>query len=77
MSFQNDKSFIIYWLDGHTSVVKGIDEVDAFRKAGIQRGAVAAIDFFATYIESVGQTHEWNTNTKQWVRTTPIIDVRA
>lgn len=43
------KRFRIFWLDGRKEVVVGEDIADACRKAGIQKGALAAMDYFKEF----------------------------
>ncbi len=38
--------FRLHWLDGKTDEVEGADIADACRRAGIGRGALAALDYF-------------------------------
>jgi len=40
------KTFILHWLDGSTTTVKGNDIADAFAKAGFGAGAVHALDWY-------------------------------
>lgn len=40
------KTFIIYWLDKKTTIVKGNNIADACNKSGIGAGAIAAIDYY-------------------------------
>ena len=52
------KTYIIHWLDGKAEIIKGNDATEAFRNAGIGRGALAAIDYY----EEVKET----TEDEQW-----------
>ena len=40
------KTFILYWLDGKVSEVKGKDISDAFTRAGYGMGALSALDYY-------------------------------
>lgn len=39
-------TYTLFWLDGKSEVVKGIDIVDAYTKAGYSNGAISALDFY-------------------------------
>ena len=40
------KTFRIYWKDGLTQDIEGIDIADAFTRAGYGAGALAAVDWY-------------------------------
>ena len=45
------QKFTIHWLDGNTEVVEGEDIADACNRAGIQQGALVAMDYYDYYRE--------------------------
>lgn len=53
--------YTFYWLDGTRSVLNGNDASDALNKAGIGRGALRALDFYAA---GDNKGYEWDG--KQW-----------
>jgi hypothetical protein len=40
------RTFVFHWLDKKTTTSSGVDVADAARKAGIQPGALAAMDYY-------------------------------
>jgi len=58
-------SFRLYWLNGETEIVEGLDIADAFRKAGYGAGAMSGLDF---YSEKVKPEWEWDKESKIWKR---------
>jgi hypothetical protein len=40
------KKFKLVWVTGQTEIIEGNDIWDAFRRAGIGRGALIALDYY-------------------------------
>ena len=40
------KKYKLYWLDGKTEIIEGYNVVDAFKRAGIGRGALSVLDYY-------------------------------
>ena len=40
------KKYKLHWLDGKIEIIEGENAVDAFNRAGIGRGALAALDYY-------------------------------
>jgi hypothetical protein len=59
--------YTIFLLHGGKLEIEGNDAVSAFNNAGIGRGALKAIDFYAE--EEDAKKYEWNPKTKNWDNT--------
>ena len=44
---EEEKSFTLHWLDGKEEVVQGRNIAEACANAGIQMGALLALDYFS------------------------------
>jgi hypothetical protein len=55
------KKFRLHWLGGKKEIVEGIDIADACRLAGIQRGALPALDYYEE-VKSVEEVAESASN---------------
>ena len=66
-----EKTFTVYWRYNEKTIIKGLNEADAFRKAGFGGGALKAVDFFATGENS---DYTWNSTTKEWDRIVPLFN---
>ena len=55
------KTYYIFWLDGEKEEAKGINEGDAFRRAGYGAGAVQAVDVISTE-----DKYEWDSILHKW-----------
>lgn len=65
-----DREFRIYWLSGKTEIVTGRTIQEAFKNHGYGGGAVHGIDWYDTKSE---QTHNWDSEKKEWVPIKPAI----
>lgn len=63
--FEAEKTFTVYWKDGTKSAMKGFTIEEAFRNEGYGGGASSAVDW---YDNGETDTHDWNLDTKTWVR---------
>lgn len=58
-----NKKWALYWLDGRHEIVAGPTIEEAFRNAGIGRGALSALD---VYTEGPDLKYEWDKTEKSW-----------
>lgn len=65
------KAFVIYWLDGHKTLVRGTDITDAFRRAGYGGGVLNAVDFHS----DKGDTCYWDRINRRWVERAAAVTI--
>lgn len=63
--FEDEKTFTVYWKDGTKSTMKGFSIAEAFRNEGYSGRATSAVDW---YDHGETDTHDWDLDTKTWVR---------
>jgi hypothetical protein len=66
--------YTVFWLDGKREVIEGESIGDAARRAGIQKGALASMDF---YSDGEDDGWEWNADRRSWISKKPITAVSA
>ena len=57
------KTFTFYWFNGHKTICKGTDRINAFVRAGYGTRALSALDF---YEEGENREYRWNPKSKTW-----------
>jgi len=58
------KTFTLFWRTGETQIVRGLDPAGGMNSAGIGRGALAALDFWAH--GDARDEYVWNPKTREW-----------
>lgn len=57
------QAFTLYWRTGHREVVYGVHAADAMSRAGYGRGALPALDFWATGVDT---DYSWDAERREW-----------
>jgi len=58
------KEFTLFWLTGHSEVVKGNEPHEAMNNAGYGGGSVRALDFYANGDKR--EEYEWDSQNREW-----------
>lgn len=57
------KKYRVYWVDGRTEIIEGINFEDAFYRAGYSSNHKALVDLIE---QGEYQLHDWNEDRKRW-----------